>query len=61
MTRAVGILGLGHYVPEKIITNTDMEKIVETSDEWITERTGIKRVTSLLRKKQPPIWRTMLL
>ena len=57
MTRAVGILGLGHYVPEKIITNTDMEKIVETSDEWITERT----VTSLLRKKQPPIWRTMLL
>ena len=35
MTRAVGILGLGHYVPEKIITNTDMEKIVETSDEWI--------------------------
>ena len=33
MTRAVGILGLGHYVPEKIITNTDMEKIVETSDE----------------------------
>ena len=43
MTRAVGILGLGHYVPEKIITNTDMEKIVETSDEWITERTGIKQ------------------
>ena len=43
MTRAVDILGLGHYVPEKIITNTDMEKIVETSDEWITERTGIKQ------------------
>lgn len=43
MTRAVGILGVGHYVPEKIITNTDMEKIVETSDEWITERTGIKQ------------------
>ena len=59
MTRAVGILGLGHYVPEKIITNTDMEKIVETSDEWITERTGIKQ--RLLRKKQHLIWRTMLL
>ena len=43
MTRAVGILGLGHYVPEKIITNKEMEKIVETSDEWITERTGIKQ------------------
>ncbi len=42
MTRAVGILGVGHYVPEKIITNQDMEKMVETSDEWITERTGIK-------------------
>ena len=43
MTRAVGILGVGHYVPEKIITNKDMEKIVDTSDEWITERTGIKQ------------------
>ena len=43
MTRSVGILGVGHYVPEKIITNADMEKIVETSDQWITERTGIKQ------------------
>ena len=37
-----GILGTGFYVPEKIITNADLEKIVETSDEWIVERTGIK-------------------
>lgn len=43
MTRAVGILGVGHYVPEKIITNFDMEKMVDTSDQWITERTGIKQ------------------
>ncbi len=43
MTRAVGILGIGHYVPEKTLTNQDMEKIVDTSDEWITERTGIKQ------------------
>lgn len=43
MTRAVGILGIGHYVPEKIVTNFDLEKIVDTSDEWITERTGIKQ------------------
>lgn len=43
MTRAVGILGIGHYVPEKTVTNFDMEKIVDTSDQWITERTGIKQ------------------
>ena len=43
MTRAVGILGMGHYVPEKTLTNFDLEKMVETSDQWITERTGIKQ------------------
>ena len=37
-----GILGTGFYVPEKIMTNADLEKLVETSDEWILERTGIK-------------------
>lgn len=39
---SAGILGTGFYVPEKIMTNADLEKIVETSDEWIVERTGIK-------------------
>ncbi len=43
MTRAVGILGIGSYVPEKILTNNDLEKMVDTSDAWITERTGIKQ------------------
>lgn len=38
-----GILGTGYYVPEKIITNFDLEKIVETSDEWIKTRTGIEQ------------------
>jgi 3-oxoacyl-[acyl-carrier-protein] synthase-3 len=38
----VGILGLGTYVPEKILTNHDLEKMVDTSDEWIVERTGIR-------------------
>jgi 3-oxoacyl-[acyl-carrier-protein] synthase-3 len=38
----VGILGLGIYVPEKILTNKDLEKMVDTSDEWIVERTGIR-------------------
>lgn len=43
MTRAVGILGVGHYVPEKTLTNFDLAQMVDTSDEWITERTGIKQ------------------
>jgi len=37
-----GILGLGCYLPPKKITNADLEKMMETSDEWITTRTGIK-------------------
>lgn len=36
------IRGLGFYVPEKVLTNADLEKFVETTDEWITTRTGIK-------------------
>lgn len=39
---SVGIKGLGYYVPEKIVTNFDLEKIVDTSDEWIRTRTGIE-------------------
>jgi 3-oxoacyl-[acyl-carrier-protein] synthase-3 len=35
------VAGLGHYLPEKILTNADIEKMVETSDQWIRERTGI--------------------
>jgi 3-oxoacyl-[acyl-carrier-protein] synthase-3 len=35
------IAGLGHYLPKKILTNVDLEKMVETSDQWIRERTGI--------------------
>ncbi|WP_434121020.1 beta-ketoacyl-ACP synthase III [Salinicoccus roseus] len=38
----VGVLGLGTYVPEKVFTNHDFEKILDTSDAWITEMTGIK-------------------
>ena len=38
-----GILGMGHAYPEGVLTNADLEKIVETSDEWITSRTGIKQ------------------
>ncbi len=39
---AAGILGTGAALPEKVITNHDLEKIVDTSDEWITSRTGIR-------------------
>ena len=35
------IAGVGHYIPERIVTNTDLEKIMDTSDEWIRERSGI--------------------
>ncbi|MDI6601418.1 MAG: beta-ketoacyl-ACP synthase III [Thermoanaerobacteraceae bacterium] len=37
-----GIIGIGSYVPERVLTNHDLEKLVDTSDEWITTRTGIK-------------------
>jgi 3-oxoacyl-[acyl-carrier-protein] synthase III len=40
--RRVGITGVGAYVPDKVLTNDDLSRMVETSDEWITERTGIK-------------------
>ena len=38
----VGIMGTGSYVPERILTNDDLAKIVDTNDEWITTRTGIR-------------------
>ena len=37
-----GVLGTGSALPEKVITNADLEKLVETSDQWITDRTGIR-------------------
>lgn len=40
--RRVGIVGVGSYLPEKKLTNFDLEKMVDTSDEWIVQRTGIR-------------------
>jgi len=40
--RKIGIVGIGSYLPEKVMTNFDLEKIVDTSDEWIYAKTGIK-------------------
>lgn len=37
-----GIIGIGRYIPEKVVTNYDLEKIMDTSDEWIRTRTGIE-------------------
>ncbi|QOR84974.1 ketoacyl-ACP synthase III [Geobacillus stearothermophilus] len=37
-----GIIGVGRYVPEKVLTNFDLEKMMDTSDEWIRTRTGIE-------------------
>jgi len=42
MSVKVGIVGVGEYLPQKVLTNADLEKMVETSDEWIITRTGIK-------------------
>jgi 3-oxoacyl-[acyl-carrier-protein] synthase III len=39
---AVGITGLGAFAPERVLTNADLERMVETSDEWIASRTGIR-------------------
>ncbi len=40
--KSASIIGTGSYVPERVLTNADLEKMVDTSDEWITTRTGIK-------------------
>ena len=37
------IIGTGRYLPERVMTNFDLEKIVDTSDEWIRTRTGVER------------------
>jgi 3-oxoacyl-[acyl-carrier-protein] synthase-3 len=42
VTRPVRISGLSTYVPPRVLTNADLEKLVETSDEWIQQRTGIR-------------------
>lgn len=42
LPHAVRIAGTGSYLPERIMTNQDLERLVETSDEWITSRTGIR-------------------
>lgn len=45
------ITGVGHYVPDRILSNSDLEKMVDTNDEWITTRTGIKERRILDKEK----------
>lgn len=42
MSKKVGIIGLGKFLPKRVLNNYDLEKMVDTNDEWITTRTGIK-------------------
>nr|WP_309756920.1 beta-ketoacyl-ACP synthase III [Flavobacterium sp.] len=43
------IAGLGYYVPENVVTNEDLSKIIDTNDEWIQERTGIKERRHIIK------------
>ena len=43
------IKGLGFYVPDNVVTNDDLSKLMDTSDEWIQERTGIQQRHHALR------------
>ena len=45
------ISGVGHFTPENKLTNHDLEKIVDTNDEWITTRTGIRERRILDKEK----------
>lgn len=48
------IAGVGHYVPSNVVTNKDLTKLMDTTDEWIIERTGIREegMPTELRKQQ---------
>ena len=58
--QSVGILGTGSYLPEQIVTNKDLEQLVDTSEEWIVTRTGIKERRIAPKKWPPRIWELLL-
>ncbi|MFQ6089842.1 MAG: 3-oxoacyl-ACP synthase, partial [Candidatus Bipolaricaulia bacterium] len=53
MRASPGIIGIGASVPENRLTNRDLERMVSTSDEWITQRTGIKERRVLKETEDP--------
>ena len=56
------IAGLGKYVPENVVTNEDLSKIMDTNDAWIQERTGIKERRHIKKAMaiQQPVWELRL-
>ena len=55
--RGATIVGTGMYVPEHVVTNHDLAKIVDTSDAWIVERTGFASAVSRRPIRCPRTWR----
>ena len=69
MLRSV-VLGCGSYLPSRVLTNAELSRMVDTSDEWITQRTGIRErhiaaegettsdmaLAAAARRSQPPEW-----
>ena len=51
MNKPVGIIGTGSFLPDNVVTNFDLEKMVDTNDQWIRERTGIE--LSLIHISEP--------
>ena len=51
------ILGSGHYVPQRVVTNFDVMKMMETSDEFIVERTGVHAAATPRRRWLSRTWR----
>ena len=51
------IIGTGGYLPKKVLTNFDLEKLVDTSNDWIVERTGIRQRHMAEEMKTPSRWR----
>ena len=50
MLRSV-VLGCGSYLPSRVLTNAELSRMVDTSDEWITQRTGIRDNSALVRTR----------
>ena len=53
----IGILGTGIYVPEAVLTNQHLEKMVDTTDAWIVERSGVRERRIAARRKIRSPWR----
>ena len=50
MNKGIKMVSIAGYLPDNVVTNDDLSKIMETSDEWIQSHTGIKQGTMLLMK-----------